>query len=254
MGPADLRFRLLVFCISLLIAGSATAFCQQHSELGFLERSSAAGVNEVFPNRPVDPFKEQKPGFIATKKSLDGPIYVVDSTIVWSVVDTTRRTHSYNPSGKVTMRTIQRLSEGAVWENLGRETYSYDERGNLLSENSEEWTGEWVVGASHTYTYDSNDNLLSSVSTFGDPIVGGHRETYTYDARGNMTEEVAEHWNFSRWEYDARNSYTYDGENRQLSSMSEDWRYGGWVQKTLPSMVLWCGGLGERKPRNDDLQ
>ena len=88
-------------------------------------------------------------------------------------------------------------------------TYTYDERGNLLSE-IEKGDYSWTMKTDNaiTYTYDAMGNLLSRESRYEDEV---YRTVYTYDEKGN--ELTYTYYNTSG---DFQNSYTntYDERGR----------------------------------------
>ena len=88
-------------------------------------------------------------------------------------------------------------------------TFTYDERGNLLSE-IEKGDYSWTMerDSAITYTYDAMGNLLSHESRYGDEV---YRTVYTYDEKGN--ELTYAYYNVYG---DLQNSYTntYDEQGR----------------------------------------
>ena len=88
-------------------------------------------------------------------------------------------------------------------------TFTYDERGNLLSE-IEKGDYSWTMETDNaiTYTYDAMGNLLSRESRYGDEV---YRTVYTYDEKGN--ELTYAYYNVYG---DIQNTYTntYDEQGR----------------------------------------
>lgn len=88
-------------------------------------------------------------------------------------------------------------------------TFTYDERGNLLSE-IEKGDYSWTMERDDTitYTYDAMGNLLTYESRYGDEV---YRDVYTYDEKGNVLT-----YTYYNVYGDIQNSYTntYDEQGR----------------------------------------
>lgn len=165
--------------------------------------------------------------------SLQSQISVIDTAIVRSTADTTRRVYSFNATPDVASDLTQRLT-GELWVNLFRQTYTYYANGNRLSEVDETWSNDqWVRvnGSRYTNTYDANGNKLLSLyeQWSNGQWVNSFRGTITYDAHGNLLSLLYESSSNGQWVNYMRYTHTYDASGDMLSELNEYWSSSGWV-------------------------
>lgn len=111
-------------------------------------------------------------------------------------------------------------------DSTARQTYTYDNVGNILTEIYEEWqNGAWVNYGQYTYKYDIVGNILSVLHEG----VPKYQITYTYDTDGNIITELEEIWQYDAWVNSMRYSYTYDENKNVLTEIDEYWGNGVWV-------------------------
>jgi len=159
---------------------------------------------------------------------LQSQIYVIDTAIVISELDTTRHLYSFNTSAKMTTNLIQRFG-GGIWVDTERSTYTYDANNNMLSFLVKSCENDY--GYQETYTYDANNNMLSFLYDYwrNDQWMHQLQGTYTYDANNNMLSFMYEEWNNGQLDKRYRYMFTYDTSNNMLSYLNEYWEDGQWV-------------------------
>ena len=97
-------------------------------------------------------------------------------------------------------------------DNKLKSTFTYDERGNILTKTEPD-------GWKWTYTYDERGNRLTMTDTNGDTT------TYTYDERGNRltkTNQYGETWKYS-YKYDEK-CRLVEATDYQCRTSKIDWR------------------------------
>ncbi|MDO4584594.1 MAG: hypothetical protein Q4D62_10885, partial [Planctomycetia bacterium] len=104
-------------------------------------------------------------------------------------------------------------------QNLNDESYFYDENGNRIVANGDNYTtginNELTSDSTYTYTYDSEGNRLTKTNST-------HRELYTWDYRNRLTKVTQQEYNSTteEWQDIQIVEYTYDYNNV-------------WIRKTL---------------------
>lgn len=161
---------------------------------------------------------------------------VLDSVIFSSFGFKYKEIYIYDYSGKLLTTLLQKKESNTtigMWENLTRQTYTYDDRsGKRLTEVLEQWnqnTGIWIFYTRLIFTYDSSGNMLMELDEFWDDTEGVwlslNRNSYTYDSIGNMLANVWEIWNrdASVWVFKESDTYTYDSSGNILTKVEEVW-------------------------------
>ena len=104
-------------------------------------------------------------------------------------------------------------------QNLNDESYSYDENGNRITANGEDYTtgtnNELTSDSKWTYTYDDEGNRLSKQNST-------NRELYEWDYRNRLTKVTQQEYNSTteEWQTVQIVEYTYDYNNV-------------WIRKTI---------------------
>ena len=157
-------------------------------------------------------------------------IYVIDTAIVISELDTTRHLYSFNASAKRTSDMMQKLI-GGLWVDTLRHTTTYDANNNILTDWFEYWAnGQWMNnGYRDTYTYDASIYVpmmriticLQNYTSIGKMVqwMNSYRYTNTYDANNNMLTAFTSFGKTVNWCIDFGYTNTYDANNNMLSSL-----------------------------------
>jgi hypothetical protein len=123
-----------------------------------------------------------------------------------------------------------------IYDSTNRQTFTYDQSGNCLTENIDTLFveyGVWLNSQKITNTYDSAGNRLTELHEQYYPQTdiweATFRYTYAYDQYNNLSFSLCEIWRWGKWENYYRFIYTYDSSNNLLFKLEEDWLYNGWV-------------------------
>ena len=150
------------------------------------------------------------------------PLYVVDTATIHTTSGTVRHYYSFNVQGLMTSDLI---------EDVTLNSYTYDDRGNLLSSLRQYWNGSWENDVRYTFTYDENNNKLSRLQEHWSGGVWNNsiRLTYSYDANSNLLSTLQEVWLNGAWENVVRTKFTYNGGGKILSESHERWENMAWL-------------------------
>lgn len=115
------------------------------------------------------------------------------------------------------------------WLNEYRDTNTYDNNGNILTELHEDMSGVYRS----TYTYDNMDNLLTYLFESGSAIntLGNvWRDTYTYSTEnyGRIISDILEQWLNDKWVNSNLLISNYDNNNKALTHINKQWTFGVW--------------------------
>ena len=117
----------------------------------------------------------------------------------------------------------------STWDNTQKNTYTYDNADNCVTELVQGWapaTNSWRNNTYITNTYDNNHNLLTSVkqqwSVSASVWINNRKETATYNTNNEYTSHSVERWNnmTSSWESFSRYLFTYS--NGNLTDLTEE--------------------------------
>lgn len=168
-------------------------------------------------------------GFPGEKKE-GQPAVHVDSMITYSVYEgfTIRQTYIYAFRSRLqTLLTETRIED--TWINTEQSEYTYDRKGNLLTEIISSWTGtDWEPYQNLTYTY---NKIGQCTSMLYHDLSGGFIELVSmfYDHRGNRIKELGKYWDGSSYVNLEMWSYTYNRQNDRLTTLGQFWDNAGWM-------------------------
>jgi RHS repeat-associated protein len=117
-------------------------------------------------------------------------------------------------------QTNQVLDRRPIGTDVGKESYEYDDRGNLRKYTD-------ALGNSTTYTYDATFNKVTSIQ---DPL--GNRSTYGYDSRGNRITQTDANGHTTSYRYDANGLLTETTDPLGQKSRFEHDSFGNLVKFT----------------------
>jgi hypothetical protein len=244
--------RTAFFLLNLALAVHI-AFGQQGNVCGFVRPQIAHPIPPVSQKSPMpqtaasrDPRETALTASAPIRRAggrLTGQarVFVVDTAIVWSTVDTTRHVYGFNSTGNRTSDVTQLLKTG-TWVDTTRQSDSLDARGNVLSETFENLSGGIrVTGWRHTSAYDNDGHTLLNLFEywFSGQWIYGIRQTWTYDSHGRMLTGLSEQWRDDHWEVASREVHTYDIAGNMLSSLVQDWIFGIYGEWRNSSRSTW---------------
>ena len=105
-------------------------------------------------------------------------------------------------------------------------TYTYDDQGSQLSAEMD-YAGDGTVDSRYAYAYDEHGNMLSWETDKNADGTADRRYTYTYDERGNKLSEEEDKDNDGS--VDSRYAYTYEEHGNRLSE-EQDYGADGTVE------------------------
>jgi hypothetical protein len=139
-------------------------------------------------------------------------------------------TKTYTTNGQLLTNTMVGW-DGTGWGLLMyRDTFTYDEAGNMLTYTNESGdTGTWVNSYMETYTYDENGNWLTLlVQYWSGAWDNTDFVTRTYDANGKVLTNLYQYWE-GAWTNASLGVFTYDGDGNQLSALYQFWDGATWA-------------------------
>ena len=122
--------------------------------------------------------------------------------------------------------------QGAVqnWDNTTRQTYTYDEYGDLTLKTGYRWNESqlvWDTANLTTYEYDEQQREVSRISQIWDDECGclqNYKQVLkTYE--GNEMTQLTQYWDgeLADWENSEWEHYVYNDAKRVLSELSKHW-------------------------------
>ena len=116
------------------------------------------------------------------------------------------------------------------WQNLYKQTNSYDANTYLIHTLSEVWndpTTAWENSVVSDYTNDSTGKVLENITQTWDRInsiwVNSHRITNMYNGNDKLHTTINEVWNGVTWINQNKQTYSYDSNNYVILNLSENW-------------------------------
>jgi len=137
-----------------------------------------------------------------------------------------------------------------TWMETGYTEFTYDQRGNVLSELTLGTAGD--SSRIVLYSYNSRGERIEYIEQYyqGTEWVNSQKETTSYDTQGNLLETISYTWQSNQWkiQWGYKTQYSYDIQNRLIEEIElsydkdeEDW-IAGW------KFVLGYSG-NEQEPR-----
>lgn len=110
----------------------------------------------------------------------------------WVVPEEESERYTYTYANGNIVKIIDEEFKNGVWEERGKEEFTYDANNNLTSEffYFKEDNGSYTVNEFYNYSYDSNNNIISRSGAYIDSNgmqVNFETENYTYDLSKSMS-------------------------------------------------------------------
>jgi len=176
-----------------------------------------------------------------------------------------RISRTYNSMGEVLTQLTERRQGSFNWDNLARETYTYDSAGNELTYFAEKWENNvWTDFMKEATVYNANGDrvdwrreiwqstywwkwghytwhyiapgLYDTVLTQAgqDSLwVNTALEIDTYDTNDYLTNILTFTWTNNSWVFNQRDFYTHDSIGNYLSALYQNWQNGSWINYSL---------------------
>ena len=126
--------------------------------------------------------------------------------------DTLRNSYAYDNNGNL-LTELQEILNNNVWTNYCRFNYTYDNNGDELTYIYQTWTNNaWMNVFKETFSYNSSGKILTD---FSEGLVNNTwtnlwTDTTTYDVNNRMLTSMFEHYENNVWTNGQRDTYTYD--------------------------------------------
>ena len=237
-----MKYLIVTFVSIILLAVNCNTFGQSHNSIKYFDfnvqnKINAQKLNKTHPN-PINPNEQQdvhnskfilSNNTLAKSKAFSNGNYLVKEV---NADDSNKTTYTYDNRGNL-LTCLYTEWKNNSWVNFSRITQTYDNNVNMLTHLSESWINmTWVINQRLSYTYDNNGNKLTFLSEdmAGGVFVGGERFTYTYDNNGNMLTTLNETWSNNAWVKTSIFTYTYDNQGNRLTYLDEYWVDNTWVK------------------------
>jgi hypothetical protein len=172
-----------------------------------------------------------------------------------------RVSRTYNSSGEVLSQLTERRQGSFSWDNVARETYTYDSAGNELTYFAEKWENNaWTYFLKEATVYNPNgdrvdwrregwqstfwakwehyswhyiapglyDTVLIQIGQ--DSVwVNSALEIDTYDTNDYLINILTNTWTNNSWVFNQRKFYTCDSVGNHLTSLVQNWQNSAWV-------------------------
>jgi hypothetical protein len=153
-------------------------------------------------------------------------------------INTGKTLYTYDANSRVSVGTYQLWDTiSNSFENSYRDSLTYNASGNVTfvsTETGETWEDSaWKTDGRDTYTYDGNGYLISILGEtwFGGSWVNSDLQTYIRNSNGTVKELLAQNWNneTSEWENYYKYTCTYSDAGERRTRLVENWIEGAWV-------------------------
>ncbi len=152
-----------------------------------------------------------------------------------SWVNSWRETRSYDVNSKLEVKGKEVWNDSTLtWDQDWEYLYSYDKRGNQISEVYRSWVlfaSQWAYGKRQLYTYNDSNKVTSHTTqqSHGFPEWGNEDLVLnTYDSMQNVIAVVKQKWDSGAWINVSQQLSTYDSLNNLVNLNVQSWN-GAWV-------------------------
>lgn len=138
---------------------------------------------------------------------------------------------TYNSKGQMTVSTNTYYLTVFLYQGV-RETFTYDDNGNVLSDLSEVFNGNvWSNNELTTNVYNTSGMLQTKIVAdwVNNAWVNSSRKTCTYSSNGNLLVDSNEIWRTTLWSPTNKIEYTYNEANLVTMFLYSNWRDSTWI-------------------------
>jgi hypothetical protein len=137
---------------------------------------------------------------------------------------------SINVSGQNIQTILSETWTGTNWQNLSRESYTYDGSDhitNILIQDWDEGSINWINSSRTVYTNNPdgtpNQMVIQSWDELSSDWVNEERLTFTYNTSKKVLTTTAETWAATDWQNFFKQTNTYDGSGFLTNTLSQNW-------------------------------
>ena len=127
---------------------------------------------------------------------------------------------------------VAQINISGVWENLAKDSFTYNNAMLVRYVITSEWNGTvWVNSIKFEFSYNSVGDITQIVFTLwaNAAWLNISVNMVTYDESGNETEQLIQAWDGTGWVNLARISSTYSVLGLLDVAVAQDWTAGNWV-------------------------
>jgi len=154
-------------------------------------------------------------------------------------------TMTYDGNGNL-LTLLWQIWESEAWLNSDLWTITYSANGEPLTNTMVGWdgTGWGLLMYRDTFTYDETGNMLTYTYESGDTgaWVNSYMETYTYDENGNWLTLLVQYWS-GAWDNTDFITRTYNENGKVLTNLYQYWE-GAWTNASLATFSY--DGIGNQ--------
>ena len=155
------------------------------------------------------------------------------------LIDFSKLTYTYNDQDQLTTQLLQAYDFLTMeLKNSTQNLYSYNADGTENQMTSQNWglTNEWENATRNTNTYNDSKQVISDLNEKweNNTWVNDYQASYTYRSEGQIQESVAQDWNGEIWVNSSKELYTYNNQNEIAQVVSQEWNTASanWEDKT----------------------
>lgn len=145
--------------------------------------------------------------------------------------------YTYDQGNRLLSSTYQEFNNATVsWDDLSREIYRYNIRGNQIEDLYQNWSsGAWVNASRFIQNFDDNNNIILSISQYYDS--GSWQNSFkserTYNNQNFIITNFGYIWNAttSVWENSSKLLFDLDANNNVITTTMYKWSSGVWVEE-----------------------
>jgi len=156
----------------------------------------------------------------------------LESSLISNHLDTVGQYYYTYDSRGNELSELSKICFNNTCMNAESKSSTYDSKGNKLTYLEKEWDSNgWKNKTSWTYKYYPNGNKLSETykSFHNNLALRGGKKSFTYDANNNVLIELSQDWKNNTWvnSYQIKNSY--DSNNNKLNEVLQYWKENVWI-------------------------
>ncbi len=144
-------------------------------------------------------------------------------------VNLSKNTYTYDSKGNM-LTNLYEIWENEDWVSDSRWTYTYDNNGNIIKEMMELLSNSvWSIYTSSTYSYDSEGRLIMRLDVESYSTIMRH--IYTYNEQGNLIDELTEVDRDNAWGNFSHQFFSYDIQGNMLTDYNIYWStyFNAWM-------------------------